>query len=127
MAKIDSLNQFGQHIDHLTQSLNLTKERSNHLLKNIAHANVAGYQREDSDFVLHLDGIGSKSTKFTSHKDDIMSVAGTGDQAIRLDGSTVDLERETVLLNQTEVRYTTLTELVKRDFSRLRLAIREGK
>lgn len=112
MAAIDGL--FGPKFDHLQESLGLASRRQGLLMENLANANVPGYKRKDLDFALQLE---SK----------LGGVGRTDSGSIRVDGSSVDPEREVVSIAETEARYEALTELTSRSFQGLKNAIREGR
>ncbi len=83
---------------------------------NLANANVPGYRRKDTDFHAQLEeSLGGSLS------------SGRGGGAIRVDGSTVDPEREVASIAETESRYDALTELTQRGFQNLKTAIREGR
>lgn len=112
MASIDGL--FGPGVNNLQQSLGLASKRQSLLMENLANADVPGYKRKDMDFSLQLE---SK----------LGGMAHRSSESVRLDGSSVDPEREVVSIAETESRYETLSELTSRTFSALKNAIREGR
>ncbi len=83
-------------------------------MENLANANVPGYKRKDLDFSLQLE---SK----------LSGMNRRDGSSIRVDGSSVDPEREVVSIAETEARYEALTELTSRSFQGLKNAIREGR
>ena len=57
---------------------------------------------------------------------------GTGDVtrnpgSVRIDGNSVDLEKEVMSIAETQLRYELLTEMTSRYFSGIKSVIREGK
>lgn len=112
MPSIDGL--FGPKFDHLQESLGLAAKRQGLLMENMANANVPGYKRKDVDFSLQLES----------------KMAGLGRResgSVRVDGSSVDPEREVVSIAETEQRFEALTEMTSRSFQMLKNAIREGR
>jgi len=91
------------------------------LSKNLANVNTPGYKRQDVDFAIQLDQEIGKTTRFLD--DDPKTDTG----AIRVDGSSVDLEKEVVDLADTELRFQMLSEVTSRYFSGLKNVIREGR
>lgn len=55
------------------------------------------------------------------------SGATTDEREIRIDGSSVDLEKEVTAMAETELRYQALTDMTASYFSGLKNVIREGK
>ena len=107
---------FGPKFDLLQASLGRASQRQGLLMGNLANANVPGYGRKDMDFHVQLDeALGASFSQ------------GRGGGAIRVDGSTVDPEREVAAIAETESRYDALTELTQRGFQNLKTAIREGR
>ena len=105
---------FGPKFDHLQESLGLASRRQGLLMGNLANANVPGYKRQDLDFSLQLESkLGGMNRKDNG--------------SVRVDGSSVDPEKEVVAIAETETRYEALTELTSRSFQGLKNAIREGR
>jgi flagellar basal-body rod protein FlgB len=107
---------FGPHSSNLDRALDRTSSRFGVLSTNLANANVPGYQRRDMDFSISLDGA---QTRLAGPKG--------RDGEIRVDRSSVDVEREVVTIAETEARYGMLVEMTSRHFSGLKTVIREGR
>lgn len=92
----------------------------------MANIDTPGYKRRDVDFNLHLDDAMSRANeKFAQLTGDS---AGQADESnLRLDGNSVDLEREVMALSETELRYQALTDMTASYFAGLKNVIREGK
>jgi flagellar basal-body rod protein FlgB len=126
-------NLFGPHAAHLSAAMTQTTRRHSLLSENLSNVNTPGYKRRDLDFGIELErAIGSKSSdsryssggpRFTSAGFD-----ETRDMTdVRVDGSSVDLEKEVVNMAETELRYQALTDMTSRYFSGLKNVIREGR
>lgn len=94
------------------------------LTENLANVNTPGYKRKDLDFNLVLEerlagsAVGASPLNEEARQD-------RGE--VRMDGSSVDLEREVMALAETELRYQALTELTARYFTGLKNVIRGGR
>lgn len=119
-------NLFGPQVDKFQRSLALTTQRHAALTANMANIDTPGYKRRDVDFNLHLDDAMSRANeKFAQLTGDS---AGQADESnLRLDGNSVDLEREVMALSETELRYQALTDMTASYFAGLKNVIREGK
>jgi flagellar basal-body rod protein FlgB len=118
---IDSL--FGPHLDRLQRAMDRATRRQALLTENLANVNTPGYKRKDLDFNLVLEEQLTGSAAGSSLHDEASTERGE----VRLDGSSVDLEREVMALAETELRYQALTELTARYFSGLKNVIRGGR
>ncbi|MBX3119380.1 MAG: flagellar basal body rod protein FlgB [Fimbriimonadaceae bacterium] len=120
-------NLFGPHIDNLSDALHKASERHGLLAENLANVNTPGYKRKDMDFNIVLKG---EQKKLLLADNDLHSrrfVNGAENASVRVDGSSVDLEKEVMSIAETELRYQALTDFTNRYFSGLRNVIREGK
>ena len=129
MSMLDQL--FGAQPANLERALDRTSLRHQLLTKNLANVNTPGYKRQDVDFAITLDqemdrfrpeSIGARGAK---SQDEGAPLADGQD--VRLDGSSVDLEREVVEISDTELRYQMRTDMTGRYFAGLKNVIREGR
>ncbi len=125
MLRVDNL--FGSHLRNLSRSLDRTSERHGLLTGNLANANVPGYKRKDIDFAIELDGAESKLGSRISLMRSRMGMTNPNDSAIRVDGNSVELEKEVMSIAESEMRYQMLTEMTGRYFSGLKNVIKEGR
>lgn len=110
---------FSPHLANLQSSLDRTSLRQTLLGRNLANINTPGYKRQDVDFGITL-------------QQEMRALDSDGkvreDQAaIRLDGSSVDLEREVFAMAETDLRFQTLSDMTAGYFSGLKSVIKEGK
>ena len=95
--------------------------RQRALTENLANANVPGYQRRDVDF--H----GTLQRAMTGGIDALertgFAAQATGEGAVRADGGTVDVDRESTELAQNGLEYQALATVIKSHTSILRTAI----
>lgn len=118
---------FPSQLGYLERSLDRASQRQTLLQTNLANANVPNYKRRDMDFDIALnDQMGGHSA--------LGGVPGgpdggivTNENNVRVDGSSIDPEQETLGIAETELRYQTLTDLTSGWFSNMKNVIREGK
>jgi flagellar basal-body rod protein FlgB len=120
-------NFFGPHLSHLQRALSRTAERHSLLTANIANLNTPGYKRKDLDFSIALDEeLGQAGGEpGLSAPDRISRIDSSA--SLRLDGNTVDLEREVMSLAETELRYQALSDMASQHIAGLKNVIREGR
>jgi flagellar basal-body rod protein FlgB len=105
----------------LERALSGASLRQKALTENLANANVPGYQRRDVDFHGTLQramGGGTPALQRTA-----FSAAPTGEGAVRADGGTVDIDRETSLLAENGLEYQALATVVRSRSDILRTAM----
>ena len=108
---------------HLAQDfLGLVSARHQLITANMANIDTPGYRTQDIDFHAELqraiDGQGAAMAP-VSH-----SVPGL---LQRPDGNDVNLDRESLLLAETQMQYQIGVQVVRSEFHRLLSAINEGK
>ncbi|MBX3111482.1 MAG: flagellar basal body rod protein FlgB [Fimbriimonadaceae bacterium] len=120
---------FGPNVRNLSHSMTRASMRQSVLNNNLANVNVPNYRRRDVDFSTVLEGETSKpGAKLKSIQQKLGMHGVTTERAkVRVDGNSVDLEKEVTAISETELRYDMLTEMTGRFFSGLKNVIREGK
>ncbi len=111
---------FGVHSINLEQGLDKASRRFGLVTNNLANVNVPNYKRKDMDFSVHL-----VTAENAQNQSPLTEETDLGE--IRIDGSSVDLEQETMAVSETELRYQLLTEMTNRYFSGLKNVIKEGR
>jgi flagellar basal-body rod protein FlgB len=115
----------------MQSALGLATKRQTLLTANIANVNVPGYKRKDLDFNLTLQetmgGTDAQQGARMRELRDQLNQQASDQTSIRLDGSNVDMERETMSIAETQMRFEALTLMTSDYFSGLKSAIREGK
>lgn len=111
-------------VGQLESFLQVARERSAVIASNMANVDTPGYHTRDMDFSRELQ----RATQ--------ASEAGSAPQAPRLttvkgllerpDGNNVDVDRESMLLAETQLQYEAGTELLKSRFHQLLSAISGG-
>lgn len=118
MELIDSI--FGPQLDNLQKAMGRASRRHSLLTENLANLNTPGYKRKDIDFAIVLDE--EMAGSFRSSDEPRVD-----NGSIRVDGSSVDLEREVMSIAETELRYQALADFTSRYFSGLQTVIKGGR
>jgi len=109
--------------------LDLAAERAGLLGSNLANVDTPGYRALDMNFriefarALSQDPALNGGLEYASFTPAVRPVRGL---MTRPDGNNVSLEREGLLLADTQLRYNTAIELLRTDFHMLASAIAEG-
>jgi flagellar basal-body rod protein FlgB len=114
MANVSMLQQ-------LTGYLELTNQRQELIVGNMANVDTPGYHTKDLDFQSAMqDVVNSGSAKMEPAS---LEVEGLPE---RPDGNNVNVDRESLLLSQTQLQYQMGVQLIKAEFHKLLTAIKEG-
>jgi flagellar basal-body rod protein FlgB len=114
MANISMLQQ-------LTGYLELTNQRQQLIVGNMANIDTPGYHTQDLDFQSAMqDVVNSGQAKMEPAS---LEVEGLPE---RPDGNNVNVDRESLLLSQTQLQYQMGVQLIKAEFHKLLTAIKEG-
>ncbi len=106
----------------LEHFLDLTAQRESLIASNISNIDTPGFHTHDLSFKQEiLKAIHSPETPL---KPAVQEVKGLLE---RPDGNNVSLDREGLLLAQTQLQFRMGTELIKDEFHRMQMAIEEGK
>jgi flagellar basal-body rod protein FlgB len=109
---------FSPHLANLQNALGRTSQRQGLLTNNLANVNVPNYKRQDVDFGITL-------------QQEMRGLSENGvrqDQgSVRIDGSSVDLEKEVFAMAETDLRYQMLTDMTSKYFTGLKNVIKEGR
>jgi flagellar basal-body rod protein FlgB len=110
-------------IQFLERFLNVTSSRQSTVVKNMANIDTPGYHTQDVDFRGELQrAIGSPDQAAMA------PVAHTVSGLIqRPDGNNVSLDRESMLLAETQIQFRVGIQFIRTEFHRLMHAINEGK
>jgi len=119
MALIDTAQ-----ISGLTRFLDAASARHRAITTNIANVDTPGYRTRDVDFRSVLQQAGIPGMMETSATPQTREVEGLME---RPDGNNVSMERESLLLAQTQLQFHTGVQLLRSEFRRVMTAITEGK
>ncbi len=110
-------------LSQLETFLSLTNRRQSVIASNMANVDTPGYRTQDMNFQQELKkAMNAPETSATSNA--THSVAGLIE---RPDGNNVDLDRESLLLSETQLQYQLGTQLLKQRFHQLLTAINSDK
>jgi len=120
MSMIDSA--FDQALGRF---LDLTVFRQGLITSNLANIDTPGYRTRDVNFSQELDRAdrGDGDLQFAVFAPVVRQVRGLAE---RPDGNNVSLERETLLLAESQLRFNLGIQLLRDDFHSLSAAIHEG-
>ncbi len=104
----------------LEQYLQLTSDREQTVAANMANVDTPGYHTKDVNFKAALQRVSSEGEL------NIVPVSNVGGLLERPDGNNVSLDRESMLLAQTQLQYQLGAQLVKSNFLQLLSAINGG-
>jgi flagellar basal-body rod protein FlgB len=109
-------------LDALQGYLKVVTERQQMIVSNMANVDTPGYHTKDLDFQTAMrqvmDGNDSVHMELAS-----MELQGLPE---RPDGNNVNIDRESLMLSQTQLQFQLGIQLVKREFNNALTAIKEG-
>jgi len=109
-------------INILEKYLGLAADRQQLIVSNMANIDTPGYHTRDIDFKTELKrALQTNSPTVTPVAQQVPGLLE------RPDGNNVNLDRESLLLSETQMQYQIGVQLVKSEFHRLLSAINEGK
>jgi flagellar basal-body rod protein FlgB len=88
---------------------------------NISNVDTPGYREKDIDFKAELQ------RKLESPADVRVSERSDGDGLNTIDGNTVNIEKQMVKLTENTLMYNTLVQIINKNFTILRYAVRDGR
>ena len=111
-----------QRMQLLEHFLDLTSQREGLIASNISNIDTPGFHTHDLNFKQEiLKAIHSPETSLRPAVQDVKGLME------RPDGNNVSLDREGLLLAQTQLQFRMGTELIKDEFHRVQMAIEDGK
>lgn len=111
-------------INILTKFLDVTSARHKVVTTNIANVDVPGYKTKDVDFRNVLNDANRSQQMEAGFRPRTREVEGLME---RPDGNNVSLERESMLLAQSQLQFRTGVQLIRTEFKKLLTAINEGR
>ncbi len=125
---------------YLEKGLDASWTRNEVITNNIANVDTVGFKRSEVEFesifkeALENGSFEAKRTREghmymgSSDLDSISpNVIMDGSTSMRLDGNNVDIDYESAELAKNTIYYNTLIQKLTSEFTRLRMAIKEGK
>ena len=111
-------------IRSLARALDLNAAREELITSNLANIDTPGYRARDVNFAQEMQRAASDPEfAYASFTPAVRTVEGL---ASRPDGNNVSLEREGLLMAQTQLRFQSAVAVLKAEFHRIQLAINEG-
>lgn len=116
-------------LSQLETFLSLTNRRQMVIAGNMANVDTPGYRTQDVNFQQELNRAMNSADNGTVANQTISNVATHGVAGLleRPDGNNVDLDRESLLLAETQLQYQLGTQLLKQRFHQLLTAINSDK
>ncbi len=116
----------------LTTFLNVQSKRAEITSTNIANAETPGYHAQELDFATYLTQAAENATAplgqgVSPLQDGTRVVEQALPEMIRMDGNTVDMQREMSTLSETGMQFLAGTQMLQSRLRLLRSAIREGR
>jgi flagellar basal-body rod protein FlgB len=116
MSLVDS-----QPLGNLAKYLDLAAFRQRLVTSNVANINTPGYKALDIDFASEMQRAIENDADSRPMSHDVF----TGME--RPDGNTVNLDRESLLLAENQLRFRTGVQLLRSELQKIAMAIREGR
>lgn len=110
------------NLDALQGYLKVVTDRQQMIVSNMANADTPGYHTKDIDFQSAMRHVMSGDASLNLEPAS-MELNGLPE---RPDGNNVNIDRESLLLSQTQLQFQLGIQLVKNQFSHLLIAIKEG-
>lgn len=111
-------------VGQLEGFLQVARERSTVIASNMANVDTPGYHTRDVDFSFELAR--ASQAIGTGHAPEPPRMTTVKGLLERPDGNNVDVDRESMLLAETQLQYQAGTELLKSRFHQLLSAINGG-
>lgn len=109
-------------LQRMERFLDLASLRETLVASNIANVDTPGYRTRDVDFAKEMRR--ATATPDSTPEPVVKEIGGLIE---RPDGNNVSIDRETMLVAQTQLQFQTGVALLKSEFKRLSTAITEGK
>lgn len=109
-------------IERISRFLDVNAQRLQLISSNIANLDTPGYRTRDLNFQQELDRA-QGGFEFAQFAPAVRQVSGL---LQRPDGNNVSMERESLLLAETQLRFNAGIELLRDQFKNLQSAIHEG-
>ncbi|MFN8139849.1 MAG: flagellar basal body rod protein FlgB [Fimbriimonadales bacterium] len=122
-------NLFGPQIDRLSSAMSKTSRRHKALVDNLANVNSPGYKRKDTDMYLSETeaGLSVRRGRMSSFESSKEEEVRRDETPLRMDGNSVDLEKEIVAITETQLHYGSLSTMTRKYFQTLHDVIRGGR
>jgi flagellar basal-body rod protein FlgB len=109
-------------MQQITGYLEVTNQRQQMIAANMANVDTPGYHTQDIDFQKAIDNVINRGGDATMQP----TAIETEGLPERPDGNNVNIDRESMMLSQTQLQYQMGVQLIKAEFHKLLTAIKEG-
>lgn len=131
------IDKMFRNVDMLKAGLDASWMRNEVIANNIANVDTPGYKSSSVSFeaafknALNGQGFTAKTTRakhidFSDNLPHATIVTDTG-TTYRMDGNNVNIDAESAALAKNQIYYNTLVRQLSSEFSKLKMAINEGK
>lgn len=131
------IDKMFSNVNMLKAGLDASWLRNEVITNNIANVDTPGYKSSSVSFetafksALNQEGFSSKATR-AGHMDfsdnlPRATVVTDTDTTYRMDGNNVNIDVESAALAKNQIYYNTLVRQLSSEFSKLKMAINEGK
>ncbi len=103
--------------------LKVTADRQQLVTSNMANVDTPGYHVKDVNFQVAMQQAINEGSGGLQSAPSAMEVPGLPE---RPDGNNVNIDRESMMLSETQLQYQMGVQLIKEEFHRLLTAIKEG-
>lgn len=111
-----------KQIDLLGKFLDLSAHRQGLVSGNIANIDTPGYRTKDIDFRSELRrAVDGESSTFEPAAQEVTGLTE------RPDGNNVSIDRESMLLGETQLQFRMAVQMMKTEFKQVSMAINDGK
>jgi flagellar basal-body rod protein FlgB len=110
-------------VSQLENYLSLTNQRETVIASNMANVDTPGYRTKDIDFQHEL----ARAMATPEGASSPVAVKDVNGLLERPDGNNVDVDRESLMLSETQLQYQMGTQLMKDRFHELLLAINQDQ
>ena len=110
----------------LERYLTLTNKRETVIAANMANIDTPGYRTQDLNFQQEMHRMTTQSDSTANEEKTPVSLKNVTGLLERPDGNNVDLDRESLLLSESQLQYQMGTQLLKSQFHQLLSAINGG-
>lgn len=120
------------YINVLDKAADAANTRNEVIVNNLANDDTPGYKRKDVSFQTHLemalfsgDSLDDRIADINTHLSDFGGLIYTDSTTLsyRLDGNNVDVDTESAMLAENQIRYNTLVSQIQQEFSRYKTVL----
>ncbi len=115
------MNMETRSLNKLEAYLDVVARREQLVASNIANIDTPGYRTQDIDFKSALNHAMKQTSTLPVEAQEVDGLVE------RPDGNNVNLDRESMLLAETQLQFRAGTSLLRREFHNIELAIHDGR